>query len=297
MSVEKILKKEREHSSILEFSTEIGGVMKKYDFEIAIRKVLQKLLDTKMVMIQVMDDDGLHLTPFIYDMAVFQKATHRTEELDKYQVDVHEHYTAAVLNNTEPLVFEVNEAIHNPGNPMAVLWRQTAFQRMYGAPLRLGKRNLGTFWILGDNISIQLLKVICAQVSVAISNLPGTEAQTVQQKMPEQENNCRKQEIKTTHKYAELVGTGAHMQEVYRLMSMVSKSSSTVLILGETGTGKELIARAIHNSSPRKHKPMVKVNCAAMPPNLIESELFGHERGAFTGAVEKRIGKFELADK
>ncbi len=86
------------------------------------------------------------------------------------------------------------------------------------------------------------------------------------------------------------------MQKVYRLMSLVAESNSTVLILGETGTGKELIARAIHNASLRKDKLMVKVNCAAMPANLIESELFGHERGAFTGAIERRIGKFELAN-
>src|SRR5690606_12496645 len=86
------------------------------------------------------------------------------------------------------------------------------------------------------------------------------------------------------------------MQKVYHLMSLVAESNSTVLLLGETGTGKELIARAIHNASPRKDKLMVKVNCAALPANLIESELFGHERGAFTGAIERRIGKFELAN-
>jgi formate hydrogenlyase transcriptional activator len=78
---------------------------------------------------------------------------------------------------------------------------------------------------------------------------------------------------------------------------LVAPSNSTVLLLGETGTGKELIARAIHNSSPRKDKLMIKVNCAALPANLIESELFGHEKGAFTGAIEQRIGKFELANK
>src|SRR3569833_257517 len=86
------------------------------------------------------------------------------------------------------------------------------------------------------------------------------------------------------------------MQEVYRLISVVAPSNTTVLVLGETGTGKELIARAIHNASPRREKLMVKVNCAALPANLIESELFGHEKGAFTGAIDRRIGKFELAD-
>jgi transcriptional regulator with GAF, ATPase, and Fis domain len=86
------------------------------------------------------------------------------------------------------------------------------------------------------------------------------------------------------------------MQKVFHQLSQVSFADSTVLILGETGTGKELVARAIHNSSPRREKLMVKVNCAAMPANLIESELFGHERGSFTGATERRIGKFELAN-
>jgi formate hydrogenlyase transcriptional activator len=95
--------------------------------------------------------------------------------------------------------------------------------------------------------------------------------------------------------FSEIVGTGAEMQKVYHLISLVAESKSTVLLLGETGTGKELIARAIHKASPRRNKPMVKVNCAALPLSLIESELFGHEKGAFTGAYERRIGKFELA--
>jgi len=96
--------------------------------------------------------------------------------------------------------------------------------------------------------------------------------------------------------FSEIIGDSPEMQKTFRLMAQVAPSDSTVLILGETGTGKELIARAIHQHSPRKGKPMVKVNCAALPASLIESELFGHERGSFTGAFERRIGKFELAN-
>jgi transcriptional regulator with GAF, ATPase, and Fis domain len=97
------------------------------------------------------------------------------------------------------------------------------------------------------------------------------------------------------YQYPGIIGTSLEMQKVYRLMSMVAPTNSTVLLLGETGTGKEVIARAIHLSSARKNKQMVTINCAALPANLIESELFGHERGAFTGAVDRRVGKFEMA--
>jgi formate hydrogenlyase transcriptional activator len=101
--------------------------------------------------------------------------------------------------------------------------------------------------------------------------------------------------IETKRHYAEIIGGSLALQDTLRLVTKVAPTCSTVLILGETGTGKELIARAIHENSPRKNKPMIKVNCATLPANLIESELFGHERGSFTGATERRIGKFELA--
>lgn len=94
----------------------------------------------------------------------------------------------------------------------------------------------------------------------------------------------------------DIVGESFQMQEVFQLLSLVAPVTSTVLITGETGTGKELIARAIHNASPRKEAPLVKLNCAALPPALFESELFGHEKGSLTGATERRIGKFELAN-
>ena len=99
-----------------------------------------------------------------------------------------------------------------------------------------------------------------------------------------------------THNFEEIVGTSAALAAVLKQVEVVAPTESTVLILGETGTGKELIARAIHAASSRSRRPFVKLNCAAIPTGLLESELFGHEKGAFTGAIAQRIGRFELAD-
>jgi formate hydrogenlyase transcriptional activator len=113
----------------------------------------------------------------------------------------------------------------------------------------------------------------------------------------EAQNLYLQEEIKGSHNFEELIGASPSLKRVLRNVERVAPTQSTVLITGETGTGKELIARAIHNLSPRNERPLVKVNCAAIPSGLIESELFGHEKGAFTGALAKRIGRFELADR
>jgi PAS domain S-box-containing protein len=104
------------------------------------------------------------------------------------------------------------------------------------------------------------------------------------------------EEIRSVHNAGEIIGGSAALQAVLEKLRLVAETTSSVLILGETGTGKELVARAVHSASRRGNRPLIKVNCAALPSGLIESELFGHERGAFTGANERRIGRFELAD-
>jgi len=103
------------------------------------------------------------------------------------------------------------------------------------------------------------------------------------------------EELQERHSFGNIIGKNAQMQEIYNLLKMVSETSSTVLIQGETGTGKELVARAIHYNSPRKDQPFIKVSCAALPETLLESELFGYKKGAFTGAIKDKPGKFELA--
>jgi formate hydrogenlyase transcriptional activator len=111
-----------------------------------------------------------------------------------------------------------------------------------------------------------------------------------------QQNIYLQEEIKAFHNFEEIIGQSPALTNVLENVERVAATDTTVLITGETGTGKELIARAIHSSSKRKHKPLIKVNCAALPTGLVESELFGHEKGAFTGAIAKRVGRFELAE-
>jgi PAS domain S-box-containing protein len=112
----------------------------------------------------------------------------------------------------------------------------------------------------------------------------------------QEENIYLQQEIKLTHNFEEIIGKSKRIEEVLHAVERVAETDATVLILGESGTGKELIARAIHNISLRRGRPLVKVNCAALPAGLIESELFGHEKGAFTGALKSKAGRFELAN-
>jgi len=109
------------------------------------------------------------------------------------------------------------------------------------------------------------------------------------------ENNYLQEEIKHTKNFEAILGTSKQLKTIFHQVEQVAPTLSSVLILGETGTGKELFARSIHNLSDRKARALVKVNCAALPANLIESELFGHEKGSFTGATARRIGRFELA--
>jgi formate hydrogenlyase transcriptional activator len=143
---------------------------------------------------------------------------------------------------------------------------------------------------------VLFLTQVANQVAIAVENaLAYGEIAGLKDKLA-QEKLYLEDEIRSDANFEEIVGTSPPLQRVLKLVETVAPTSSTVLICGETGTGKELIARAIHNLSPRSPKTFVKLNCAALPAGLLESELFGHEKGAFTGAFAQRIGRLELAD-
>ena len=144
---------------------------------------------------------------------------------------------------------------------------------------------------------IGLLLQVAGQVAIAVQNaLAFKEIDALKNKLAE-EKLYLEEEIRSELNFEDIVGESVALRKALSQVETVAGASSTVLILGETGTGKELIARAIHNLSPRRERTFVKVNCAAIPSGLLESELFGHERGAFTGAIAQKIGRFELADR
>ena len=143
---------------------------------------------------------------------------------------------------------------------------------------------------------LQLLEQVAAQLALAIENRRvASEVEALKQRVGE-EKKYLEGELRAAEDFGEIVGESPALKHLLDQASTVAGSDATVLILGETGTGKELIARAIHQQSSRKNGPFIKVNCAAIPTGLLESELFGHEKGAFTGAVSQKIGRMELAD-
>jgi formate hydrogenlyase transcriptional activator len=144
---------------------------------------------------------------------------------------------------------------------------------------------------------VHFLSQIASQVAIAVENALDYAKVSESRARLAEEGRYLKEELRTEHDFEEIVGESAALKTVLKQVETVAPTNSTVLILGETGTGKELIARAIHNLSSRNEQPFVKVNCAAIPLGLLESELFGHERGAFTGAIAQKIGRFELAHK
>ncbi len=140
----------------------------------------------------------------------------------------------------------------------------------------------------------KLLAVIATMVARHVINL---ETIRLEKEQLREENQRLRSELEKKYRITDIIGNSNKMREVFQMITQVSGSNATVLIRGESGTGKELAANSLHYNSPRSQRPFVKVNCAALPANLIESELFGHEKGSFTGAIKQKKGKFELAEK
>jgi formate hydrogenlyase transcriptional activator len=178
---------------------------------------------------------------------------------------------------------------------------QEGIRSALSVPLKSKDRILGTLNVGSLEISryghadTELLQAIADQVALAIQNMLAYEEITALKHRLEQENLYFQEEARTEAAFADVVGESPGIQQALERVRMVAGTESTVLVTGETGTGKELIVRAIHGLSGRKDKILVKVNCAALPGGVIESELFGHEKGAFTGALARRAGRFELA--
>jgi formate hydrogenlyase transcriptional activator len=207
-----------------------------------------------------------------------------------------------VLQTQRPLVIS-DGATETRWPRFLELVRPTGGRSCCQLPLTTARRRLGTL-VFGskepstyDAEDLGFLQLVANHVAVAVDNaLAFDEIATLKDQLS-QEKAYLEEEARTEHNFDQIVGRSPALQRVLRQVETVAPTNSTVLICGETGTGKELIARALHDLSPRKERTLVKLNCAAIPTGLLESELFGHEKGAFTGAVAQKVGRFELAHK
>lgn len=305
---EEIQRREHEKAIMLSLSNELAMVRNKDELFTVINDKLKVLFSSiNFAIILINEDRKTHSTFLLGIEDSIKNHTSFQNVIDK-KYSVNDGVFNAIIGSETEVMFNVDEL--NGELPLYVpFWKELKIKRVIGIALRVADKDIGCLLLEPkSDIDIEpvriLLKGVCSQIAITLSNIMSNEKNERQLKeiikykeQLEEEKSYLQEEITKGHTYNDIIGSGNEMQKVFQLLSQVAFTNSTVLILGETGTGKELIARAIHNSSPRKNNLLVKVNCAALPANLIESELFGHEKGSFTGAVERRIGKFELAHK
>jgi Nif-specific regulatory protein len=282
----------RRLSALLEVSQALGSTL---DIKVALEKVLEILdrdLGMKRGAITLLDEKSGQLS-IQYAFGLSEHEIRR----GRYKLD--EGVTGKVVSSGKPIV--VPQVSKEP------LFLSRARRRAAGqeesflcVPVKDRRKTIGALSIIypfrpgrSYDDSMKLMAIVASMIAQSLRL-----AQMVEQEKAQltEENTLLKRELQEKYDFRNLIGTSKEMREVYEQVAQVAHTNTTVLIRGESGTGKELVAHAIHYNSPRAAKPFVKVNCAALPESLIESELFGHEKGSFTGAVARKAGRFELAE-
>src|ERR1700675_1828909 len=292
-SQQQLLRKNERVGLLLELTNHVVSNLEFRDLLRAAAASTRRVMGCDGVGITLPDTDNIHLRIYALDFPLIDESV-QEESLVRIDEDI----SGMVFRTGKLWCGSVQEARR--------LGMKDSTQADYGTvgllPLVSRSRVLGTFGVVkyqdnafaGDDI--KFLAQIANQVAVAVENaLAFGEIRELKDKLA-QEKLYLEDEIRSEMNFAQIVGNSAPLRKVLKCVETVAPTDSTVLISGETGTGKELIARAIHDLSPRRSKPFVKLNCAAIPTGLLESELFGHEKGAFTGPIAQRIGRFEVAN-
>lgn len=308
---EAIQQREKEKEILLSLSADIARTRGQEDLITVLRRRLKSIFHFNDITISLLNGDKTRFKVMVIDAEERRSSHPAYQELAFAEYPVADGLHDVLLAADHPQVFDIGQVLRKyPGkHPGFQFIYENGIKEIAGVKLVNQNEEIGFLTILSEernafrDTDLHLLQGISDQLAVALANILADERIKQQLKeikgykeKLEEEKLYLQEEISSGYTYRDIIGAGPEMQHVFYMLSQVSIAQSTVLILGETGTGKELIARAIHNASLRRNKLMVKVNCATLPPNLIESELFGHERGSFTGAVERRIGKFELAN-
>jgi formate hydrogenlyase transcriptional activator len=301
---EDIHQRDQQNAALLDVSNGIATLRGREDFSKLLQYTFKKYIPYNDAVILTCNGEQKTLKAFAWYVEQ-QRSSHPL--FDQALQTEYPVTDTSIINSHVPVIIDVDELL--PVKPQLGFVAQAGIKGLMLTKLLDGNKLVGLLVFLSavkqtfTAHHVSLMQRISYQVSMALTNIRGAEKIKSQleeinryKQQLEEEKLYLQEEVRHGNTFSDIIGKSKTMQHVFYLLSQVAASNSTVLILGETGTGKELIARAIHNFSGRKDKLMVKVNCASIPSTLIESELFGHEKGSFTGAVERRIGKFELSN-
>jgi formate hydrogenlyase transcriptional activator len=283
-------------SLILDLNNSVVANLELRDVLQSISPSIRKVMRLDLVSLILPDKDGQHTRLYALDFPD-SKGLVQQDVLTPLDRSV----AGQVLRSGKSWVGDVDELSKLGFDPQIAI--AEGLQTLCILPLSRGNRVLGTLCLarLQKNAftqpDVDFLSQIVGQIAIAIDNaLAYCRISELKDQLTE-EKLYLEDELRSEMNFEEIIGNSAALRTVLRQVEAVAPTGSTVLIHGETGTGKELIARAVHNLSERRSNAFVKLNCAAIPTGLLESELFGHERGSFTGAVAQRIGRFELASR
>lgn len=293
--LKRLQEREQEQLLILSMTTVLSPILSKAEFNSVVNGILKEQFQFDDFILTSSNEDET-------EYQIFYQASNKNADLKNYVL--HDGFFNRCLDSAETVIFDLAEDQKNPDYIKNN--NQKGFKNGIGICLPHTQGNRNVLFLFFKNAktfskeSNRIVRGIAAQLSITIRNIrlnEEYESKASQLKLLQHVASKNRQESRFIQEegFYGIIGNSIEMQEVYELISKVAPSNSTVLIFGETGTGKEVVASAIHHLSPVSGSRMIKVNCASIPENLIESELFGHEKGAFTGATEQRIGKFEQA--
>jgi len=294
--INRMQEREKEQMLILSISASLSQASNKTAFNDVVNSVLKKKFQFDDFILASSNEEET-------EYEIFYQFSNKTAETKNYVLN--DGFFDRCLNSAEMVIFNLTENQNRPDYIQAV--QKKGFKDGIGISLPYNKGNRNVLFLFFKKAktfskeSSRILRGIAMQLSITIRNISLIEEceRNRSELATLKGNDSQNLEVKSREQnlgFHGIIGNSDAMQKVYRLISQVAFSPSTVLIFGETGTGKELVASAIHYLSSGSKNKMIKVNCASIPENLIESELFGHEKGAFTGATEQRIGKFEQAE-
>ncbi|AWM80859.1 hydrogenase [Gammaproteobacteria bacterium ESL0073] len=267
---------------------------------------MAKIVSKDIIKFCNLDYIGILLCPNENNQKIHLYDSHRSNNKQLNQkhhlINAQEPLAQELLKQNSIVTTSIEELAEKyPDNDQLSTMLDKGLQTLCAMPLKFGSEVYGALLLahstseIFDLDTISLFRQIADRVVIAAKNIYSYQKVTNLNHSLTNENLYLSETIQQIDTFGEIIGSSPAVQKALEQVEMVAHSGSSVLLLGETGTGKELFAKAIHNRSPRHDKRMIKVNCSAVPANLLESELFGHERGAFTGANTRRIGRFELA--